>query len=103
MLLYHETSNEPTSDVEYYSVVSQRADQSRLSELEAWDLLRVLQGTGRYQIGSHNVDEVTVHYLTTLSRIDTERLRLCFDAEVYGWPTASLLDTIRHQWLEELH
>jgi hypothetical protein len=68
--------------------------QTGVSELRAWDILRRLQGQGRYQVGCHIVDEVCVGFLMTLSRRDAAYVEATYETERHGWPTRSQLEAL---------
>jgi hypothetical protein len=66
-----------------------------LTETEARLLLRSLQGQEHLQdrdcVSTHNVDEITISFLMTISRADANRLRRRYNRVSQGWPTVSCL------------
>jgi hypothetical protein len=66
-----------------------------LTETEARFLLRYLQGQqhlqDRHCVSTHNVDEITLSFLMTISRADAKWLRRRYNRVSQGWPTVSCL------------
>jgi hypothetical protein len=66
-----------------------------LTETEARFLLRSLQGQQHLQdrdyVSTHNVDEITISFLMTISCADANRLRRRYNRVSQGWPTVSCL------------
>lgn len=66
-----------------------------LNETEAWSILKCLQGQQNWPhregAGSHNIDDVVVAYLMTITRANVDWLLKYYRRDVEGWPTASRL------------